>query len=222
MNKEEYRARLQTDWWKILAKELKDLVLNTCQICGDSNKDTKLHIHHLSYNNLGNDKEWDDVVVVCECCHVTYHSVHPQPPQGRFSREEKLRHFAETVANKGVDIYRFLKNVEIDLRHWRFFCDLAVADANKAYRLSAPKKVKYHIPPPKPKKTTQPPKKNSGLPQIYDFSAIKRNKDLEYRFLYSPEEPETQEVIRGFGLERRHMPKKWKRALRFYLLQNPL
>lgn len=136
MNKEEYRARLETNWWKNIAKEFKDFVHQTCQICGASHPECGLNVHHMSYNHLGGPHEWSDVVVVCQDCHGKYHKVHRMPPDGRHSREEMLNHFAETVGNEGVDTHYFLKNGATDIRIWGLFVPAIVEEVNKKDRIS--------------------------------------------------------------------------------------
>jgi len=41
-----------------------------CQLCGAMDK--TLHVHHNSYERLGNELPWD-LIVLCEDCHAKYH-----------------------------------------------------------------------------------------------------------------------------------------------------
>lgn len=216
MNKEEYRTRLDSKWWKDLAAELKDFVQNTCQICG--NDKHALHIHHLSYNNLGNNKEYEDMVVVCEGCHDTYHSVHRLPPMGRFSREEKLAHFADTVANKGIDTHYFLKNGATGIRIWNMFVPAIVDEVDKKDRVFKAKRPKNYVPPERAfnkiaKKKTPKNKKSAwkGHNRPAKFKASEHPKLT--RRLLNNEKVSDKELIRAFGLVQKDLKKGWKKRI---------
>lgn len=62
---EDYRAYLRSPEWRARRLEFLEDAEYQCQECG-SNK--KLQVHHLSYDNLGDETE-DDVEVLCKECH---------------------------------------------------------------------------------------------------------------------------------------------------------
>jgi len=65
-----YKKYLQTEHWQqVRTKHLKQSKFR-CQIC-NSNK-TVLHVHHRTYENLGEEK-YNDVITLCEDCHKLFH-----------------------------------------------------------------------------------------------------------------------------------------------------
>ena len=73
MTKEEYDAYLASDAWQRKAEMLKKGYDYKCQDCmawrpGGSG----LHVHHLNYNNVG-DEKISDLRVLCSVCHAKYH-----------------------------------------------------------------------------------------------------------------------------------------------------
>lgn len=66
MNYQEY---LESDRWKALAAETRRLANNRCQVC---NSDGELHIHHRTYDRIGNELQ-SDLVALCASCHALFH-----------------------------------------------------------------------------------------------------------------------------------------------------
>jgi len=60
-----YLSYLKTDAWKEKRKEFLELANYECQECGSTEN---LQIHHLNYENIGEETE-DDVEVLCKECH---------------------------------------------------------------------------------------------------------------------------------------------------------
>jgi len=69
MHKSEYIEYLKSDDWKERRKYLMELAGWACSHCGE--KATQLH--HLNYNNLGNEELDVDVIAVCKDCHDEIH-----------------------------------------------------------------------------------------------------------------------------------------------------
>ena len=69
MHKTEYIDYLQSDDWKIRRKELMDLANWICSNCGEK----AILLHHLNYNNLGNEELDIDVITLCTDCHNEIH-----------------------------------------------------------------------------------------------------------------------------------------------------
>lgn len=63
-----YGHYINSDTWKSRAKALKKK-RGGCEICGTK---TGLHCHHLSYRNLGDEKD-EDLRVLCKDCHKKTH-----------------------------------------------------------------------------------------------------------------------------------------------------
>jgi transcription elongation factor Elf1 len=71
-----YDEYLRTDEWNnIRSRAVRDAKLK-CQRCG---KRGKLHVHHLSYSHLGEERD-NELLVLCVSCHSKYH-----PERARFS-----------------------------------------------------------------------------------------------------------------------------------------
>lgn len=75
-----YNQYLKTPLWKYNRKKAEKVKNNRCVIC---KKRSNLHTHHLTYENVGFEKE-EDLCYLCELCHYEVH-------KGQISREELLR-----------------------------------------------------------------------------------------------------------------------------------
>lgn len=60
-----YIKYINSKEWKIRRQIALEQANYKCQICGRSHE---LQVHHLSYKNLGNEKD-EDLLVVCSRCH---------------------------------------------------------------------------------------------------------------------------------------------------------
>ena len=69
MHKSEYIEYLKSDEWREKRKILMEQCDWTCSKCGK--KATQLH--HLNYNNIGNEELNTDVVPLCKDCHDEIH-----------------------------------------------------------------------------------------------------------------------------------------------------
>lgn len=66
-----YSEYLQTQHWQELRlKHLKQSKYG-CQLC--NTKNTILHVHHRTYENLGNEN-YSDLITLCENCHKLFHN----------------------------------------------------------------------------------------------------------------------------------------------------
>jgi len=66
MDKESYRAYLRSPKWKEKRKELLEEANYECEDCGSKKN---LQVHHLNYDNLGEEELGEDVEVLCKDCH---------------------------------------------------------------------------------------------------------------------------------------------------------
>jgi hypothetical protein len=80
-----YRGNyLRSKWWRELRARALAECDRRCQRCGakgtgrygrDGQPANPLHVHHLSYANLGREQLGVDVEVVCAACHRAEHGV---------------------------------------------------------------------------------------------------------------------------------------------------
>ncbi len=63
-----YNKYLASDEWKAKRKEWIIAAKNTCISCKDVFGDGGLHIHHIHYRTIGDEKD-SDIRVVCRGCH---------------------------------------------------------------------------------------------------------------------------------------------------------
>lgn len=69
-----YGDYLKTKYWKNRRQKALSKT-NQCALCGHSSYysgGTTLEVHHRSYDNLGEEKD-DDLVVLCHNCHSKFH-----------------------------------------------------------------------------------------------------------------------------------------------------
>ncbi len=64
-----YREYLQTDHWQVLRKRMLKRAGYRCQLC---NVEGRLHVHHRTYENRGNES-YSDLIVLCPNCHAKHH-----------------------------------------------------------------------------------------------------------------------------------------------------
>lgn len=64
-----YYDYLQTEHWKEIKKKILERDRNKCLDCGEA---VRLNVHHLTYRNLGNERD-EDLITLCGECHKLYH-----------------------------------------------------------------------------------------------------------------------------------------------------
>lgn len=70
--KRNYSSYLETSHWENIRNlKLKEAEYK-CQLC--SKKDVKLHVHHNTYERIG-DEDMNDLIVLCEDCHKKFHDI---------------------------------------------------------------------------------------------------------------------------------------------------
>jgi hypothetical protein len=65
----EYKDYLMTKHWKITRDKILFKYGYKCQLC---NKSKSLEVHHKTYENIGEEKD-DDLIVLCHSCHSKHH-----------------------------------------------------------------------------------------------------------------------------------------------------
>lgn len=66
MNRQEYQEYLDSKDWQ---RRRKQLIKKKCEWCPQKHE---LNVHHLSYDNLGQETEYD-VITLCKRCHKDLH-----------------------------------------------------------------------------------------------------------------------------------------------------
>ena len=65
----DYRKYINSATWDRRRKRAIEDANNRCQLCGTADR---VQVHHLSYDNLGNERQ-EDLLVVCRECHRLVH-----------------------------------------------------------------------------------------------------------------------------------------------------
>lgn len=71
-----YQEYLKSDTWKQKANmrmKIDGYRCQGCKTCGSA--ENRLEIHHLSYERLGHENPYTDLVVVCHICHKNLHKI---------------------------------------------------------------------------------------------------------------------------------------------------
>ena len=69
----DYKKYLRSDYWKKIKNQVLERDNNRCRLC---NSKEKLHVHHRTYDNLGNEK-LEELITLCKKCHYITHKVNP-------------------------------------------------------------------------------------------------------------------------------------------------
>jgi len=69
MLKNEYKEYLKSKHWKNKRKEFYKTTEAKCSWCGETKN---LNLHHLTYDNIGNEK-LEDLICLCASCHKKLH-----------------------------------------------------------------------------------------------------------------------------------------------------
>jgi 5-methylcytosine-specific restriction endonuclease McrA len=78
----DYQDYIKTFEWKYKSLSQKVKVGMRCQLCNKEGTDSTLHTHHRTYDNLGNEREYD-LFVLCSDCHAKFHDKLLDPPKER-------------------------------------------------------------------------------------------------------------------------------------------
>lgn len=70
-SRNEYNSHIKSRKWKKLRYERLELDCFKCFACGEDNR---LQMHHTNYENFGNET-LDDIVTLCESCHIEVHKM---------------------------------------------------------------------------------------------------------------------------------------------------
>ncbi len=92
MNAQEYLHYLQSPEWKDRAKECIKHYGERCAVCKCGWRRRTLHVHHLHYQNVGNEQV-EDLVVLCKTHH---HEIHKMVEYDRQSLNIMIENFNST------------------------------------------------------------------------------------------------------------------------------
>ena len=83
---EQYEAYLQTEHWQRMRVRALEWADYRCQVCDSP---YGLHVHHRTYEGLGNEAI-NDLTVLCDTCHGLFHEFQRKEAE-RLAREEQGR-----------------------------------------------------------------------------------------------------------------------------------
>ena len=119
-NKAEYQAYLKSKHWQDIRHKVFQEYGYRCDQCGSSKN---LHIHHITYEHLGEEKI-SDLVPLCEDCHKRLHNPFDSIDYlmlaegyayGELdSEDEAIRKRAEAIALPISELIEAIKKIEID------------------------------------------------------------------------------------------------------------
>jgi len=80
-----YPEYIKSEWWKLQSKLYKD---KKCAQCGRTHE---LDVHHLTYENVGNEKP-ADLITLCRRCHrdLHYYKNRTNPTKKMFLRQYQI------------------------------------------------------------------------------------------------------------------------------------
>lgn len=67
-----YKEYIKSEEWKNKRKEVLKRDKFKCRLCSAKGSEYNLHVHHNSYNNLGNEP-LEDLITLCKSCHEKHH-----------------------------------------------------------------------------------------------------------------------------------------------------
>ena len=98
-----YHAYIKSPEWAATRDDALHRAHCYCEFCGWQTPDPhlppwwKLHVHHLTYRNLGNEQP-EDLIVLCSSCH---HDVHHYPKRAdEVQRFANLRYQPTTIEGR--------------------------------------------------------------------------------------------------------------------------
>jgi hypothetical protein len=68
----DYKSYINSEQWKDISSKAKERAKWKCQLCNKGGDNTTLHTHHRTYENLGEEKD-EDLIVLCSNCHAKFH-----------------------------------------------------------------------------------------------------------------------------------------------------
>ena len=88
MSAKDKQLYMRSDQWKSLKSQVLTIQNNQCKLCGSS---YDLHLHHLTYERLG-DEKMSDLAVLCSQCHQLQHDHYGMDRTTDYSNLIKPKH----------------------------------------------------------------------------------------------------------------------------------
>ena len=98
--KEKYHTYLKSDVWVQMKLDLIHIRGNKCERCGAKRQFKYLHLHHLTYERVFNEEQFD-LELLCAGCHLAEHGIKnpKKKPQPRYKKKLSK---ADKLINKDV------------------------------------------------------------------------------------------------------------------------
>lgn len=110
MNKSEYRTYLQSEHFRFLRAMLIVRESGFCQRCQNRPNDFKhLHVHHLTYDRIG-EEDPEDIELLCSRCHYDEHHMTAQEYWDKRAAELVREHRQTGRGIAPLDLYRPLED----------------------------------------------------------------------------------------------------------------
>ena len=74
---QEYEAYIHSPEWNIIKQKRKEIDGNKCIMCRRPESTCKkkgLQCHHITYDRLGHEDVYKDLVTLCSSCHIKMHN----------------------------------------------------------------------------------------------------------------------------------------------------
>lgn len=93
-----YKEYLKTKHWRDIKKKYNKKYKYECSCCGSSDKG--LHLHHITYERVGNE-QLEDLVYLCKDCHSKIHSIINETKDTSMLQELRRKRKSKKLGGKG-------------------------------------------------------------------------------------------------------------------------
>ena len=104
--KTDYNKYLKSDYWKEVKEKIHKRDDYKCRLC---NSDEDLHVHHRSYEFLGNEN-LDDLITLCRSCHYIFHKKNPQHNYSTYIKNKEWEIIKKQEEKEFIDIWFYISN----------------------------------------------------------------------------------------------------------------
>ncbi len=94
--KEAYNYYIKSEQWRIKRTEILKSRGKVCEVCGQNLTNIPAHVHHKTYNNLG-DEHPNDLLIVCEDCHK---AIHEELTKKLFQQKQRINKYIKNCQQK--------------------------------------------------------------------------------------------------------------------------
>ena len=103
---------LSSNHWKNMRKVIYDKYKGKCTKCHKSFSPNKMHVHHLTYKRIGNEKE-SDLILLCEKCHSLVHQL-KRESRKKNQQKDIIKDNLHAFDIKIFEIYLLLRDTDLD------------------------------------------------------------------------------------------------------------